>query len=135
MLTRVLEIPVDETATTTGFTDDCAPWLKPYLAAALRSGLIANWPDAEVFGAEQPITGGEAAVLLQNALGLTPTQSETQAVFADTVPAWAQDALTALESHGLQLSAESTLTRSQAAEILYQANLLARNAPSTAAFQ
>ena len=37
MLVESLGISVDENASYTGFMDDCPTWLKPYLAAALRS--------------------------------------------------------------------------------------------------
>ena len=140
MLTKTLQIPVDDTAEYTGFTDECPDWLKPYLAAALRSGLTANWPEEEVFGADQPISGAEAALLLQNAMDLTVVQSDeelTEVVDAEaeTVPVWAADALTTLNSNGFTLTAQDSLTRAQVAEILYQASTLAGNAPGLAIYQ
>lgn len=140
MLTKTLQIPVDDTAEYTGFTDECPDWLKPYLAAALRSGLTANWPEEEVFGADQPISGAEAALLLQNAMDLTVVQSDeelTEVVDAEaeTVPVWAADALTTLNSNGFTLTAQDSLTRAQVAEILYQASTLADNAPGLAIYQ
>ena len=68
MLVKTLDMNVDENADFTGFTDEAPNWLKPYLAAALRSGMTENWPDSECFGAAQPITGAEAALLVQNAM-------------------------------------------------------------------
>lgn len=142
MLTKTLELPVDETAEYTGFIDEYPDWLKPYLAAALRSGLTANWPEEEVFGAEQPITGAEAALLLQNAMDLTVVQAEQEQAEAvdgdaeaDTVPAWAADALTTLNSNGFSLTAQDSLTRGQVAEILYQASTMADTAPGLAIYQ
>ena len=41
------DIPVEEEAAFTGYTDDAPQWLKPYLAAALRSGLTAGLPANE----------------------------------------------------------------------------------------
>lgn len=125
MLVGVLEIPTEEHAEFTGFTDEAPQWLKPYLAAAMRSGLTAGWPEGDIFRAEQPITGAEAAVMLQNALDLT-----VQTVTADeAVPVWAQQAVSVLADHGMALDAAQTLTRGQAAELLYQVSQLKDNAP------
>lgn len=122
MLVGALDLEIDENAVSTGFTDESPEWLKPYLAAAMRSGLTAGWPDGEVFGADQPITGAEAAVMLQNALDLTIDDTQTAGTETDeAVPAWANDALTALEYNGISLSSDANLTRSDAAQALYQA--------------
>lgn len=130
MLVGVLEIPVTQTAST-GFSDDCPDWLRPYLAAAMRSGLTTGWPHGNEFGAEEPITGAEAAVMLQNALDLT---AETAAA-DDTLPVWAADALTALADHGISLDAESVLTRGDAAELMYQVSKLKSDAPGMKALK
>ncbi len=130
MLVDTLGIKVDPDATTTGFTDEAPTWLKPYLAAALRAGLTENWPHGEVFGAQQPITGAEAALLLHNALALPGSGNGTQA----DVPTWAQDALLTMAENGLPLMANETMTRSQVAQALYKASLLAASAPGTLPF-
>ena len=96
MLVKTLDIPTDETLTYTGYTDEIPTWLRPYLAAAMRSGLTAGLPDQQVFGANMPITGAEAAGMLQHALDLA----------AETFAPTAQS---------------PTLTRAQTAQILYQA--------------
>ena len=58
MVVKVLDIPMDD-AETSQLPEDTPAWLKPYLAAAQRSGLTANW---ETSGAmDEPITGAEAA--------------------------------------------------------------------------
>lgn len=125
MLVGVLEIPLEDKAEFTGFTDDAPQWLKPYLAAAMRSGLTVGWPEGDTFRAEQPISGAEAAVMLQNALDLT-----VQTVTADeTVPVWAQQAVSVLADYGIALDAARTLTRGQAAEVLYQVSRIKENAP------
>ena len=121
MLVSALEIPVEEDTAFTGFSDECAHWLKPYLAAAMRSGLTAGWPQGDVFGAEEPITGAEAAVMLQNALNLT---AEANAETDDSVPVWAADALSVLAANGINLDPEATLTRGDAAVALYHASKL-----------
>lgn len=126
MLVRALEIPVQQTAEYTGYAGEIPAWLQPYLAAAVRSGLTAGLPDGQVFDHSQTVTGAEAAVMLQNALDLTAGQQETQ---IEAAPAWAEDALMAMNSNGLLLQAEAPLTRGQAAQLLYQAVQLADSAP------
>lgn len=154
MLTKVLNMPVDDTATYTGYTDDTPDWLKPYLAAAMRSGLTNGLPDTETFGAGQPITGAEAALMLQNALDLAvvtqaePVEEEaitTKTTLGDleaaaeaeaaAAPAWAETALTAMSDNGIILTANDNLTRGQVAEVLYQASLLAQDAPGAEVYQ
>ena len=131
MLVGALEIPVDENAVNTSFADECADWLKPYLAAAMRAGLTVGWPRGDVFGAEEPITGAEAAVMLQNALDLTAgTVSEDEAV-----PVWAREAVSALESHGIELDAQRELTRGEAAQIMYRIHKMKGEAPGLRAIR
>lgn len=121
MLTGALELPVDTEVSATGFSDEAPDWLKPYLAAAMRSGLTAGWPEGGEFAPEKVITGAEAAVMLDNALKL----SDSGTASADTsAPVWAQDALSALDSRGIHLDPTAALTRSDAALILYQASKL-----------
>ena len=136
MLTKTLELPVDQEATFTGYEEDFPLWLKPYLAAAMRSGLTAGWPDAETFGANEPITGSEAAVMLQNAMDLSVAASDDAEDEVDgEVPVWAAGALTVMAHYGMEMAAQEPLTRAQAAQILYQANLLAGNAPGLREYQ
>ena len=124
MLVGVLEIPLED-AEITGFTDDCAPWLKPYLAAAMRSGLTVGWPEGDVFDAEAPITGAEAAVMLQNALDLPVVAAET----AEAVPAWAAGAVSALAEYEINLNPEAVLTRADAAQMIYRVHQIRTEAP------
>ena len=132
MLVGVLDIPLEENAVSTGFSDDCADWLKPYLAAAMRAGLTAGWPEGDVFGAEKSITGAEAAVMLQNALDLSAAQTGAA---DDALPAWAADALSTLGCHGIELEADAILTRGDAAEVMYQISLLQYSAPGMMALR
>ena len=132
MLVGALEIPLESNVESTGFTDECADWLKPYLAAAMRSGLTAGWPEGDVFGAEEPITGAEAAVMLQNALDLT---AEAAAAADEAVPAWAADALHALQDHGISLDPDAILTRGDASQVIYQVSKLKADAPGLQAIQ
>lgn len=125
MLVKSLDIPAQEDVTHTGFTDETPDWLKPYLAAALRSGITTGWPTGEVFGASDAITGAEAALLVQNALDLTvPTVSAGKDEAGD-LPVWALTAITAMADNGITVTTDS-LTRAEAAELLYQVSLLSR---------
>ncbi len=119
MLVKALELPVDETATYTGFTDGTPDWLKPYLAAALRSGMTENWPDQQTFGAAQPITGAEAALLVGNALELTASTLAGKENDGE-LPVWASAAMDAVTELGVPLEPTNSLTRSDAAQLLYQ---------------
>ena len=63
--------------------------------------------------------------MLQNALDLS-----VGAVRADdTVPVWAQEAVSALGSHGICLDAGRILTRGEAALAIYRTNQLKADAP------
>lgn len=121
MLVNLLGIQIDEEAGYTGFTDDCPTWLKPYLAAALRSGLTAGWRGGSVFGADNPITGQEAALLLQNALALPVNTALTDGEQPDLVAVMAEN--------GIVLAADSTMTRGAVANALYQVSRLCATAP------
>lgn len=114
MLVKTLELPKVE-LTLTGYSDDIPSWLKPYVAAAVRSGLTAGLPNQEIFGADIPITGAEAAVMVQNALDLKAAGEPNE-----EVPAWAEYALRAVEAAGVTLDPDIPLTRGEAAELMYQ---------------
>ena len=118
MLIKTLGIPVEETATYTGYTDEIPTWLRPYLSAAMRAGLTAGIPvtDTGAFGCYETVTGAEMAVMLQNAMDLAVVSAET----AEDVPAWAADALTTMNANGIDLRADGALTRGEVAELLYQ---------------
>ena len=69
MLVKALDIPREEDLALTGYTDEIPGWVRPYLAAAVRSGITAGLPDQEVFGADVTITEGEAGLLLRSDSG------------------------------------------------------------------
>ena len=79
--------------------EEAAPWLRPYLASALRRGLIEGerGETGLVFRPNQPITQAEAAVLTARVLG---TETALPAALSD--------------------APEAPLTRLQAAKLLYQ---------------
>lgn len=134
MVTKLLEIPAETQAEYTGIAEDAPLWLRPYMTAALRSGLLAGWPEAQPFAPEAPVTGAQAAVILQNALDL-PVSMETVELESAEEPTGSDTALTAMKENGVALEAEQTLTRAQAAKILYQVNTLAQEAPGMVAIR
>ena len=137
MLVGVLDMEPDAEVSYTGMEADAPQWLKPYLAAAMRSGLLAGLPDVQTMDMEGAITGAEAAVMLQNALDLN-AGSEAEPALAtgeDMIPQWAAQSMGALHAHGIALDAESSLTRGDAAQVMYQVSLLAPDAPGTIALR
>jgi len=140
MLVDALDIPTQEVSYS-GLPADTPDWLKPYLAAAMRSGLIAGLPEnkAGTFEADDPISGAEAAVMLQNALDLNVSQQSLDDVVEtgvqeqqETVPAWAASSLTAMADNGIHLNANLALTRGELAQLMYQVSKLAQDAPGMA---
>jgi hypothetical protein len=134
MVTRLTELSVEEQPVYTELAANAPQWLRPYLAAAVRSGIAADWsllleenPDTEA-----PITGAEAALILQNALDLPAVAS--MAVDGEE-PTREEAALAVMNAQGMILTGEELLTRARAAELLYQASRLAVNAPGTAALR
>lgn len=136
MVVKLLDIPLEDTDAAQ-LPADAPIWLKPYLAAAQRSGLMHNWPDTETMSA--PITGAEAAVMLQNALDLTVSTDVLTATQASgeqaDVPAWAAASLTVMAENGVPFNANAPMTRGEIAEVLYQVSLLAPDAPGMAVFR
>ncbi len=102
MLVKALEIPAEEELTVTGYTDEIPQWLQPYVAAAMRSGLIEGMADQETFGADVTITAAEACAMVRSAL------DDAETVFAG--------------------SEDAPLTRGDAAQLLYRAAKMAGEA-------
>ena len=98
MLVRTLEIPAEEEIAV--WDEEVPRWLQPYLTAALRAGITAGLPQEDY---DAPITGPEAAAMIENVLNLPAAE-----VFA---------------------FGEGELTRADAAIALYQTARLAGNAP------
>ena len=118
MLMQVLDMPVDRNVQETGFLDESPQWLKPYLAAALRSGIIAGFPtgDGAEFRPEQTVSAAEAARMAGNALRFA-------------VPAAALDDAEPIRAD------DTPMTRSGAAKLLYRLNLLRRGNGLLSLFQ
>jgi len=130
MVAKTLNIPMDTEVSYAELPESTPQWLKPYLAAAMRSGLTTGLPE-EILKIQEAITGAEAAVILQNALDLTVSAEAED--MAD-VPAWAASSMTAMSENGIKLAA-GQLTRGQLANALYQVSKLAQDAPGMAVFR
>lgn len=105
------------------FVDAREEWLQPYLTAALQAGLIRGESSEAglIFRSNDPITGAEAAVMLQNALQL-PVPASAQ---DSDAPLWARASLAAMADAGLTLpQEEASLSRIEAAKLLYEAQKL-----------
>lgn len=125
MAMDLLDIAPDDTSLSTGFADEAQTpeWLRPYLVTALRSGFISgvDSPEGLCFRPDASITQAEAAVILQNMLGIDSHGTVT--VFSsDEIPAWAADAVTCLNEHGItELRAlAEPMTMRETAHLLYQ---------------
>lgn len=134
MLMEVLDLPVEKNAVNTGFIDDAPTWLKPYLAAAFRSGIISGYPstDGVEFCPNQPITSSEAAAMTENALNFAiPTVLDSDGIAAT----WAQEAADAVVHGNIDIPQDDVvLTRSDTAQILYQLGKLKTNNPGISMF-
>ena len=136
MVIKVLDIPL-ENADSAQLPAATPQWLKPYFIAAQRSGLLNNWQDTANLA--DPITGAEAAVMLQNALDLSVSsqvlEAEQTAAKPDELPSWAAASLTVMAENGIVLGANDQLTRATVAQTLYQVSKLALEAPGMAVFR
>lgn len=134
MAVKALDIPLEE-GDYSAVPSDVPMWLKPYVGAAIRSGLLEGWPETETgsFEADRAITGAEAAVMLQNALELTA--EETAELISEEIPVWAADSLAVMGYHGVELEFGTALTRAEVAKILYQVSLLSPTAPGMQVFR
>ena len=119
--------------TATGFSDDgaIAVWAKPYVASALKSGMVQGCSNAEgqaVFLPDAPITRAEATVMLNRLLQVSDVSAVETFAPANAAPVWAYQSAVNLEAVGvLQTSADGTLglgdtlTRADAAMMLSSA--------------
>ena len=137
MLVSVLELEPAAEASSTAIHENAPQWMKPYLTAAMRTGLLTGLPDLQTMDMEAGISGAEAAVMLQNALDLSGSADTAAAVTTgeEMLPQWAAEAMGILENHGISLDAEKTLKRADAAEVIYQVSVLAPEAPGTIAIR
>ncbi len=119
-----IEVPDSSSATAFADDSDIPEYLRKYVAYAAEkkyiSGTVAN--GTSYFYPNQTVTYAEAAVMLQNILGLKA--SGAQLVFSeeDNVPAWAESAVLAVAEAGLfpegAFAADSAVNRADAACML-----------------
>ena len=129
-LAMAMEVTGMETlpeAKMTGFSDDdsISVWAKPYVASALRSGMIqgSGTQEGPAFAPARAITQTEAAVLLDRLLRVADV-ADTGKLTGEAAPVWAHQSVVNLEAVGvLEGSADlnGNLTRAQAAELLLSA--------------
>ena len=134
MVVEVLDIPTDNTDSIQ-LPVTTPQWLKPYLAAAQRSGLTDHWD--QTISLQDPITGADAAVMLQNALDLTVSAQlleENPSVY-ENISSRAAASLTVMAENGIIMDADAALTRGDTAKVLYQVSKLSLDAPGMAVFR
>lgn len=124
MAVRAAGLAPLENVQSTGFADDSQipAWAKPYVAAALQAGVVTGRPGEDgslLFCPNEPMTPGEAAVLMDRLLPLTDV---TVSVFAPALASdWSGQAVANLCSAGIMTQTqalEETLTRGSAALML-----------------
>ena len=101
----------------------------------MRAGLTASLPVSETgaLGIDDPVSGAEAAVMLQNAMDLS-LSADAKPVDKE-VPDWAASAVMTMNDNGIPVNGKVQLTRGQVAVILYRANRLAHQAPGLSMYQ
>ena len=126
MLVKTLDLKEE---TGSSLPENTPQWLRPYLGAALRSGLVSQWPQEESGNFEAPVTGAQAAVAVQSALCLEVKEDVVATFSDDAAPTWAVDALAVMGEQGVLLHADGPLTRGQCAQLLYAVSRLSITAP------
>ncbi len=99
-------------------------WSYPYIKAAYLSGVV-NGMSKDYFGAKEPITRQDAAVMLHKAMGLEVPDARLKFSDADDMADYATEAIAALSSVGLMTGMEDgtfvplgQTTRAQAATMI-----------------
>ena len=103
------------------------------MGAALRAGLLDGVQETGAF--YEPVTGGEAAVILQNALDLHVDEKALETMENMQEPQWAGTSLLVMAQHGISLRGDVPMTRAETAQTLYQAYYLSLEAPGMAVFR
>ncbi len=129
MLMEVLDLPVERSAQQSGFIDDSPMWLKPYLAAALRSGLITGYQTSKgiEFRPDEPIRCDDASAMIRRALEFAiPAAMDSDGI----ISAWVHDAQQAAAAAQFELpQGDAVLTRNNTAVILYEVSRLKAGNP------
>lgn len=121
MAMELFGISADTEAKELPFADaaEVPEWMKPYLSAAVHRDIVHGIPgdNGLCFSSERPITGEEAAVMLQNILELPVPAAKS----ASSQPTWSANAVMALSDAGICADfGSSEMTRIEVAELLYQ---------------
>lgn len=124
MVMQLLEVPLGDAET---LNENAPQWLQPYLAAAMRSGLMTNFPNEAL---ASPISGKEAATILQNALDLSAQLPE-----GEDTPTFGEAALATMNQNGVNIPDSDSLTRAEAAQLLYEVSQIAATAPGLMVFR
>ncbi len=119
MVMDLTQQPLEKELKTSGFTDvqHCPEWMQVYFANAMRKGIVRGEVGEKgmIFRPDDPITGQEAAVMLQNILQLPVSAAAEDS----SEPFWAAASVQALREAGLGVSGKSPLTREQTVCLLY----------------
>lgn len=128
MVMDLLEISPETDELVSGFADesDTPAWMRPYIVSALRSGIVSgvNSADGLVFRPTAELTRAEAAVMVNNILGLSGDDALSVFSAEGDVPAWARSAVSALaEADVLNASGSylEPITMRECARLLYAA--------------
>lgn len=136
MVMNLVDAEANTAIETSGFADEAetGAWLRPYITTALTNGMISGTAedDGVFFRPHAALTKAEAMVMLQNILELPA--DDTAAVFSgdeqNTVPVWAEDAVSALAKAGITLSAPADteqMSRRDMAQLLMQVDALVQS--------
>ena len=120
--------PTEDDAECTFADAGSAPeWMRPYLACALRRGIVRGIRCGSrlCFCPDAPVTQAQAAVIAQRLLGLEGGGEHAVFAAGDAVPAWAREAVDALSQAGVPLQeADAPMTRRDTACMLYRISKL-----------
>lgn len=122
------DTPLMRDISSTGFADDEAisPWTKPYVSTALSLGYISGYRQEAgvVFAPEDSISAMEAALMLDNIMGLTDAVAVWYS-FDEILPAWAVQSAANVSACGILPDSTSLLdesiSRAEAAEMICRA--------------
>lgn len=129
---RLADLPMPTAAVSTGMSDqETIPvWAQSYVSAGLTSGVVTGIADGlgnRAFHGENPITRGEAAVILDRALHLPQDGRPLNFADASDVPDWSAQAVRNTTAAGIlpvfadrTVRTEELVTRADAAMMLYE---------------
>lgn len=139
MAVKALGLPVEEYDRYSGYQELYPTWFADYMPSVLRCGLLSGLTQEETDDVMSPISGGEAALILQNALQLEKrsealTHVDAVSTSAEGEDDWAAEAISVMAEYGLNFE-DGMLTRADAAKLLYEAASLRDTAPGMARYK